>query len=177
MRTGRLIVVVTAIMVLYGVPFTDRAIGQDLAPLTPSLKGGAMLEPGDALPEGALRRLGSDRFSHQGTVFCTAFSPDGTTLASGGGYYDASIRLWDPATGKEILRIKDGGVVRDLAWSADGKLLLTASDGDGVRFWDSATGKLVRQRLCGRTWRRRTFPAPIVPYGPWPANHRVACPS
>jgi len=99
---------------------------------------------GDRLPDGAILRLGSERLSHQGWVFCTAFSADGKILASGGGYYDATVRLWEPATGKEILRLKHAGPVRDLAWSKDGKLLVTASDGGGIRFWDVATGKQVR---------------------------------
>jgi WD40 repeat protein len=99
---------------------------------------------GDPLPYGAILRLGSERLSHQGTVFCTAFSPDGKILASGGGYYDSTVRLWEPATGKEILRLTHPGPVRDLTWSKDGKLLVTASDGGGIRFWDVATGKQVR---------------------------------
>jgi RNA polymerase sigma factor (sigma-70 family) len=105
----------------------------------------AQIEIGDPLPTNALQRLGSDRLTHLGTVDCLAYSPDGKTLASGGGYGDASIRLWESATGKEILKIKDGGVVRDLVWTPDGKLLVSASDGDGVRFWDPATGTCVRQ--------------------------------
>lgn len=137
MRGAKFKIAVTVLTVLCGVPVEDRTHAQSPAPLVD-------VQLGDALPRYVLRRLGSDRLSHQGTVFCIAFSPDGKTLASGGGYYDATIRLWNAATGKELLRIKDGGVVRDLAWSADGKLLLTASDGDGVRFWDTATGKLVR---------------------------------
>lgn len=137
MGIAKLKIAVMVVMVPCGVRVGDRALAQFPAP---SVK----IQIGDTIPPEALRRLGSDRLSHQGTVFCTAFSPDGKTLASGGGYYDATIRLWNPATGKEILQLKDGGVVRDLAWSADGKLLLTASDGDGVRFWDTATGKVIR---------------------------------
>jgi WD40 repeat protein len=100
---------------------------------------------GDPLPAGAVLRLGSARLSHQGTVSCVAYSPDGTMLATGGGYFDFTIRLWEPATGKEILRHKLEGPVRDLVWSKDGKLLVTANDGGGVRFWDPTTGKQVRQ--------------------------------
>src|SRR5260370_25890429 len=137
MRSRKAKIAQTVELVLCGVRGGERALGQVAAPA-------AQVQVGEALPPDALRRLGSERLSHQGTVFCTAFSPDGKTLASGGGYYDATIRLWNPATGKEMFQLKDGGVVRDLAWSADGKLLLTASDGDGVRFWDTTTGKLVR---------------------------------
>ncbi len=134
MRITKPKIALTVVMVLCSVRVGERALGQVPAPP-------AQDRLGDALPPNALRRLGSVRLSHQGTVFCTAFSPDGKTLASGGGYYDATIRLWNPQTGKEMLQIRDGGVVRDLAWSANGKLLLSASDGDGVRFWDTTTGK------------------------------------
>lgn len=136
MRITKTKIALTVVMLLCGVR-GERALGQVPAPP-------AQDRLGDALPPDAIRRLGSARLSHQGTVFCVAFSPDGKTLASGGGYYDATIRLWNPQTGKEMLQLRDGGVVRDLAWSADGKLLLSASDGDGVRFWDTTTGKLVR---------------------------------
>ena len=82
---------------------------------------------GDPLPQGALLRLGSDRLSHQGSVYCTAFSPDGKVLASGGGYYDGTVRLWEPTTGKELLRFGRGTPVRDLVWSADGKYVSIGS--------------------------------------------------
>lgn len=99
---------------------------------------------GDPLPDRAILRLGSARLSHQGTVDCTAFSPDGKILASGGGYYDETVRLWEPATGKEILRLKHDGPVRDLVWSKDGKFLVTACDRGGIQFWNVAEGKQVR---------------------------------
>src|SRR5262249_13307258 len=52
----------------------------------------------DPLPRGAIRRLGSARFRHGGSVHAMAFSRDGRilTTVSGGG----AIRTWDAATGR-----------------------------------------------------------------------------
>src|SRR5262249_44793967 len=71
-----------------------------------------------------------------------AYSPDGKSLASVRG---ATIRLWDPATGKERGLEFEGhqsGVV-SVAVSHDGKLV--ASGGEDVRLWEPATGKPVRR--------------------------------
>jgi WD40 repeat protein/uncharacterized caspase-like protein len=75
-----------------------------------------------------------------------AFSPDGARLASG--TYDGQIQLWDVATGR-LLRTILGytDAVQALAFSADGKHLLSSSDGDEqsgnktVMEWDVQTGR------------------------------------
>jgi WD40 repeat protein len=71
-----------------------------------------------------------------------AWSADGKTVASIKG---ATIRLWDPATGKERFLEYEGhqGGVNAVALSPDGKLLATG--GENVRLWDPATAKPVRQ--------------------------------
>jgi RNA polymerase sigma factor (sigma-70 family) len=63
-----------------------------------------------------------------------AFAPDGQTVAAAG----RSIRLYDPATGRERLHIDRGAV--GLHFAADGKTL-TAAVGGLICRWDAATGK------------------------------------
>ena len=61
---------------------------------------------------------------------------------------DGSARVWDMATGEELLRIEGHEVVSDfftgvlgIAYSPDGRMIAT-SGGDGkIRTWDAATGE------------------------------------
>jgi hypothetical protein len=76
--------------------------------------------------------------SGSGTV--AAFSPDGARLVTAGS--DRLARVWEAATGRQLaeLRGRTEGVV-SVAFSPDGRWLLTASDTDGtVRLWRADTG-------------------------------------
>jgi WD40 repeat protein len=77
---------------------------------------------------------------HTGPVFAVAFSPDGQLLASGS--YDHTVRLWNPATGKELQKLEGHtDLVQTVAFSPDGQLLASGSYDHTVRLWNPATGK------------------------------------
>ncbi|MDX1947245.1 MAG: caspase family protein [Pirellulaceae bacterium] len=93
--------------------------------------------PGQSRPQ-LLAQLG-----HSDWVYAAAFSADGKFLLTGSEDYTA--RLWDVASGREVLRIPDqGDPVEPVAISPDGRALLTVSGGL-IRLWDPRTGKQLRE--------------------------------
>ena len=115
-----------ALVAIDGVRIWDSATGKELV----TLKGHAFIP-----------------------MFSLAFSPDGQRLASGGIDLDGlgpgsrggheTVKIWDSATGKELLSLKGhtDAVITSVAFSPDGQRLASGSEDKTVKIWDSATGK------------------------------------
>ena len=59
---------------------------------------------------------------------------------------DKTARLWDAASGKELLRLTHDDWVDAASFSPDGRTVVTASQDKTARLWDAASGKEL-QRL------------------------------
>ncbi|AFZ28069.1 hypothetical protein Cylst_6098 [Cylindrospermum stagnale PCC 7417] len=86
---------------------------------------------------------------HSDSVYSVAFSPDGQTLASGGG--DETIKLWNVTTG-QLLQTLSGHSesVRSVAFSPDGQTLASGSRDNTIKLWNVTTGKPL-QTLSGHS--------------------------
>src|SRR5262249_4322408 len=121
---------------------------------------------GSSSAAGACRAAGSEVAmrkleGHRAKVFALAFSPDGRTLASGGGrdeYGGVSRgargegRLWDVAAGRQRAELRvPKKHVYSAAFSPDGKVLATGDATRTVRLWHPATGAEQRTLRLGHT--------------------------
>src|SRR5215510_1053085 len=112
----------------------------------PTVRGNAAPPPhtdlyGDPLPTGALVRLGTIRFRHDGRMLAVAYAADGKSLVTAS--EDKTVRRWDAVTGKELKRFPAPGFA---ALSADGTLFLSVDPEDPkakkkrvIRLWNTVT--------------------------------------
>jgi WD40 repeat protein len=79
---------------------------------------------------------------HAHGVTFLALSPDGKRMVSSSQFDDFS-RVWDVSTGKVLLELKGHTKVAGVAWSKDGKHILTAGFDRKLILWDARTGKQI----------------------------------
>jgi WD40 repeat protein len=83
------------------------------------------------------------QLGHDSFVYSVAFNPDGRQALSGSS--DATVKLWDVATGKEIRTfLGHSSIVYSVAFSPDGRQVLSGSEDNTVKQWDAATGREIR---------------------------------
>jgi WD40 repeat protein len=119
-------------------------------------------DPAAALPAGATRRIGSNRFRGP-SIETIAYSPDGRWLAAGNS--DGKVRLFDAWTGRTRKTFDHKGVaVASLSFSPDGRWL--ASGGEATEqpakeliVWDVSGGGVKFSTDANRGFNRIAFSA------------------
>jgi WD40 repeat protein/serine/threonine protein kinase len=78
-----------------------------------------------------------------GGIKSIAFAPDGTVLATVGGYRGHvanSVKLWEASTLRELFTLEDQRQIQSVAFSPKGGILATAGE-NAVKLWNVSTGR------------------------------------
>jgi WD40 repeat protein len=84
----------------------------------------------------------SSAFSGGSGAYATAWSPDGALMATGFfGSYGNSVQVWNTTTNKLVLNYTgNADVVGSVAWSPDGKYIVSSSYDGSTQVWNASTG-------------------------------------
>ncbi|KIK39017.1 hypothetical protein CY34DRAFT_808779 [Suillus luteus UH-Slu-Lm8-n1] len=102
------------------------------------------VESGETMSEPIENILASIKTGHK-VVYAVVYSPDTTLIATGGrdGPYtgkpiESSVKIWDAKTGKLVATLKGHtDTVLCLAWTKDGKTLISGSHDSSIRIWNT----------------------------------------
>lgn len=106
------------------------------------------------------------------SILWAAFSPDGNRIVTANANFSEeknpqNAEVWDAHTGRKLLTLKEHkSVIRSVAYTPDGKRIITGSWDNTVRIWDAITGKELHCFPCGRYG---VFCLSVSPDGKWAA--------
>ncbi len=90
------------------------------------------------------RRALNPRLSHDASIKCLAYSPEGKRLASGSD--DALVILWNRYRGTKAATLAGHkGPVTAVVFSPDGELLVSGGTDKMIRIWEVRSGQMLRQ--------------------------------
>ncbi len=109
----------------------------------------------------ATRQRSGPPLQHREAVWAVAYSPDGKTVLTGSGEpihdleeegpHRGKAQLWQVNTGKRMgLSLPHDARVYAVAFSPDGRTVLTGSADGTARLWDAASGKLLHRLEHGQ---------------------------
>ncbi len=100
--------------------------------------------PADALPAGAVARIGSGGFRHGGTVVHLSYTRDGKAIYSTSPA-EKGARGWEVANGRVLKTFAPDAGVDAVIALGDGHRIATADRRKSVRLWDATTGQELRR--------------------------------
>ncbi len=86
----------------------------------------------------------ADVFGEEGSIESVEFSPDSRYLVSGS-KFDYTVIVWRTSDGAEIWRQTLPQEIERVAWSPDGKIVVSCSEDFMLRFFDAETGELLKE--------------------------------
>ncbi len=128
-----------------------RALAKDPRQRFPSVREFAeALEQANRPPVGTTLQIFT---GHSDWVIATAWSPDGSRIASASN--DKTVQVWDSTSAQVLCSYYDHArEISAVTWSPDGSRIASASNDKTVQVWEAATGKRLYtyNNHCDEVW-------------------------